>query len=61
MGSPRRPELGDRVKVERVFHDDTKEGVVVELMSTQFTYLDDEENIHYCFYKNDWTPVKEDV
>jgi hypothetical protein len=59
MGRVRQPELGDRVKVERVFHDDTKEGVVVELLSTQFTYIDDDDVVHYAFYKDDWTHTNE--
>ena len=50
----KKPALGDRVTVHRAFHDDEQEGVVIELLSVQFTYIDDADVVRYAFYSDDW-------
>ncbi len=59
MGRVTAPELGDRVAVEYAFKEGTYEGVVIELLSTQFVFLCDDETVHYCFHNGDWKNVKE--
>jgi hypothetical protein len=49
-----KPALGDRVTVEYAFKDGEYEGVVIELLSKQFTFLDDDDVVHYCFYNGEW-------
>lgn len=47
--------VGDRVLVERPLHGDAIEGTVGELLSKQFTYIDDNGSTHYCFYNGSYT------
>ncbi len=50
----RRPAPGDRIKVSDDFTDEVYSGIVVALLSTQFTYEQTDGTIRYCFYASDW-------
>lgn len=52
------PKLGLRVGLRSPLHDDTKYGVVIELLSKQFVYIDEEEHVHYALYTDDWFPAE---
>lgn len=52
----RRPKIGDRVRVIDQFEVDPKlawtEGVVVDLLSTQFTVKVGSGHVRFAFYRN---------
>ena len=50
----RRPAPGDRVKVPDSLTDEVYSGIVVDLLSAQFTYETPSGNIRYCFYTENW-------
>ncbi len=50
----RKPAPGDRVKVPDSFTDEDYSGIVVDLLSVQFTYELADGTIRYAFYSSDW-------
>ncbi len=50
----RKPASGDRVKVRDGFTDEVYSGIVVDLLSLQFTYELANGTIRYAFYSSDW-------
>ena len=50
----RKPAPGDRVQVPDCFTDEDYSGIVVELLSVQFTYETESGTIRYAFYVSDW-------
>ncbi len=49
----RKPAPGDRVAVPDSFTDEVYSGIVVDLLSVQFTYEQTDGTIRYCFYAAD--------
>ncbi len=50
----RKPAPGDRIKAPDSFTDEVYSGVVVDLLSIQFTYETASGTIRYAFYSSDW-------
>ncbi len=50
----RRPAAGDRIKAPDSFTDEVYSGIVVDLLSVQFTYEQTDGTIRYCLYVSDW-------
>ena len=50
----RKPAPGDRVRVPDCFTDEDYSGIVVDLLSVQFTYELADGTIRYAFYSSDW-------
>ena len=50
----RKPAPGDRIKVPDGLTDEVYSGVVVDLLSAQFTYELANGTIRYAFYVSDW-------
>ena len=50
----RRPAPGDRITVPGYFTDEVYSGIVVDLLSIQFTYELTDGTIRYAFYYSDW-------
>ncbi len=50
----RKPAPGDRVQVPDCFTDEDYSGIVVDLLSVQFTYEMADGTIRYAFYSSDW-------
>lgn len=59
MGSVRKPEEGSLIRAPIPLREDKyREGVVVDLLSTQFVYEDELGRRHYCLYSEDWSSCK---
>ena len=57
----RAPTPGERVRVKRIFPEEaTIEGVVVDLLSRQFTYRTDKGHVHFAFYEADYETTHSD-
>ena len=50
----RKPTKGDTVTVPDGLADEVHSGIVVELLSIQFTYEMANGTIRYAFYNSDW-------
>jgi len=50
----RKPAPGDRIKVSDCFTDKIFSGIVVDLLSVQFTYEMADGTMRYCFYADNW-------
>ncbi len=50
----RKPAPGDRVLVPDCFTDEDYSGLVVDLLSVQFTYEMADGTMRYAFYSSDW-------
>ena len=50
----RKPAPGDRIAILDSFTDEVYSGIVVDLLSVQFTYEQTDGTIRYCFYASDW-------
>ena len=50
----RKPALGDRVIVPKIFSDEDYSRIVVNLLSVQFTYETADGTIRYAFYSSNW-------
>ena len=50
----RRPTPGDRITVPDSLTDEVYSGLVVDLLSVQFTYELANGTIRYAFYESDW-------
>ncbi len=50
----RKPAPGDRVAVPDSFTDEVYSGVVVDLLSVQFTYEMADGTMRYAFYSAGW-------
>ncbi len=50
----RKPAPGDRIKVPDGLTDEVYSGIVVDLLSSQFTYELANGTIRYAFYVSDW-------
>lgn len=50
----RRPAPGDHIQAPDSFTDEVYSGIVVELLSVQFTYETESGTIRYAFYASDW-------
>ncbi len=48
------PKVGQRIIHEEPHLDKITEGVVINLLSAQFTYKSDDDRINYCFYTGLW-------
>ena len=51
---PRKPAVGERIAVPDGLTDEVYSGVVVDLLSSQFTYETANGTIRYAFYVSDW-------
>ncbi len=55
----RKPQVGDKVRVtEKFLEEKSYEGVVIELLSMQFTYILPNDKQRYCLYSEDWELIK---
>ena len=50
----RKPAQGDQINVPDSLTDEVYSGVVVDLLSVQFTYEQADGTIRYAFYYSDW-------
>ena len=50
----RKPAPGDEIKVPDGLTDEIYSGVVIDLLSIQFTYEQADGTIRYAFYYSDW-------
>ncbi len=50
----RKPDPGNKVKVPDGLTDEVYSGIVVDLLSVQFTYELSDGTIRYAFYSSDW-------
>ena len=50
----RKPAPGDRIKAPDSFTDEVYSGIVVDLLSVQFTYDMANGTMRYAFYSSDW-------
>ena len=50
----RKPAPGDKIKVPDGLTDEVYSGIVVDLLSAQFTYELADGTIRYAFYNSDW-------
>ncbi len=50
----RKPSLGDRIAIPDSFTDKIYSGIVLDRLSTQFTYQLADGTIRYAFYSADW-------
>ena len=50
----RKPAPGDRITVPDGLTDEVYSGIVIELMSAQFTYETADGTIRYAFYVSHW-------
>ncbi len=50
----RKPAPGDRVAVPDSFTDEVYSGIVVDLLSVQFTYETESGTIRYALYSAGW-------
>lgn len=55
--APRKPEVGQHIMAPNAY-DELKPGQVVDLLSSQFTYLPlgerDKRKVRFCFYSDSW-------
>ena len=51
----KKPEVGQQVEVFDTTLGELKSGVVVDLLSKQFTYELDDETIRYAMYDDKWS------
>jgi len=50
----RKPASGDRIQAPDSFTDEVYPGIVVDLLSVQFTYEMADGTMRYAFYSSDW-------
>lgn len=50
----KKPKLGQRIVHEEPTFSRTNEGKVIQLLSAQFVYKTDENELRFCMYKEPW-------
>tara|TARA_R100000306_G_C4344529_1_gene126975 strand:- start:687 stop:863 length:177 start_codon:yes stop_codon:yes gene_type:complete len=50
----KRPKVGDRIIHDEPEFERITQGVVMDILSSQFTYQTDNGLIRFCFYKDIW-------
>ena len=48
------PKVGDRIIHDEPEFERTTQGVVMDILSSQFTYQTDNGLVRFCFYRDTW-------